>query len=49
MDDLSRVDIFKSSEKLIKEKFIVLFSERLLAFDDLSEIGVHHFGDNISK
>ena len=48
MNNLSGVDIFKSSQELIKEEFIVLFSERLLTFDDLSEIRVHHFRDNIS-
>lgn len=43
MNDLGRVNVFQASEQLIQEKFVVFFSQRLITFDNLSQIGVHHF------
>jgi hypothetical protein len=42
------VNVLKSSKQLIKEEFIVFFSKRLIALDDLCEISIHHFGNNIT-
>lgn len=48
MDDLSRVNVLEASEQLIKEELVVFFSERLVALDDLREVGIHHLGNNIA-
>ena len=42
MDDLCGVYVFESSEELIEEEFVVLFSERLITFDDLGKVSIHH-------
>ena len=42
MDYLGGVDVFKPSQQLIQEEFVMFFSQWLLAFDDRCEIGVHH-------
>ena len=49
MDDLGRVDVLESSQELVEEKLVVLFGERLLTFDDLGEVSVHHFRNDVSK
>lgn len=48
MDDLGGMDILESAEELVEEELVVLFGERLIALDDLGEISVHHFGNNIA-
>lgn len=48
MDDLCGVDVFEASEELVEEELVVLLSERLVALDDLREVGVHHFRDHIT-
>ena len=49
MDDLSWVDIFESSKKLIEEELIVLLGEGLITFDNLGQVSVHHLGYNITE
>jgi len=49
VDNLGGVDVFESSEELVEEKLIVLLCERLIALYNLSEVGVHHLGNHITK
>ena len=41
------MNVFEASKQLIEEKLVVFFSERLFAFDDLSQICIHHLGYHI--
>lgn len=49
MHDLCGVDVFESSEELVEEELVVLLGERLVALDDLREVGVHHLRDHIAE
>ena len=42
MNDLRRMNILQPSEQLIQEEFVVFFGQRLIAFDNLRQIRVHH-------
>ena len=43
MNNLRGVNILEPSQQLIEEELVVLFSKGLIAFDDGSEVSVHHF------
>lgn len=49
MNDLGGVDVFEASQELVEEELIVFFSEGLVALDDLSEVCIHHFGDDVAE
>jgi hypothetical protein len=42
------MNVLEPSKQLIKEEFVVFFSERLIALDDLGQICIHHLGNNIT-
>ena len=48
MDYLGRVDVFEASEELVEEKFVVFLCQRLVTLDNLSEVSVHHFRNDIA-
>ena len=48
MIDSSRVNVLKTSENLIQEKLNVIIGQRLVGLDNLGEICLHQFGNNIN-